>query len=200
MDLLSLIGLGTASFVGTNLDDMLILLIFYSNHRFPTSHVVLGQYLGMGALIAVALVASLVSLVIPHNLLGLIGLIPMAFGIKELLELRKKEYEVEGVSEKISKSRWISYLPFLTVSAITFSGGEEIGVYTSVFATNSEAGEIITVVAVVMALTGLWCAIAYHLLSRPIVAKRIRRLACVGLPIVLIGLGMYILIEAFQVL
>lgn len=200
MDLFGLVGLGIASFVGTNLDDMLILLIFYSNHQFQTSHVVLGQYIGMSALIAVALVASLVSLVIPHNLLGFVGLLPIAIGIKELIELRKKEDEAAGASEKISKSRWISYLPFLTVSAITFSGGEEIGVYTSVFATNSEAGEIITVVAVVMALTGVWCAVAYHLLSRPIVAKRIQRLARVGLPIVLIGLGMYILIEAFQVL
>jgi cadmium resistance protein CadD (predicted permease) len=34
-------------------------------------------------------------------------------------------------------------LPFLTVAAVTFSGGEEIGVYTSVFAAYNEVYEII---------------------------------------------------------
>ena len=41
--------------------------------RFPIPQIVLGQYVGMGSLIAVSLLGSLISLVIPNNLLGLIG-------------------------------------------------------------------------------------------------------------------------------
>jgi cadmium resistance protein CadD (predicted permease) len=65
-------------------------------------------------------------------LVGLVGLIPIAVGIKELLDLRKKDDEnndtdYETVTKRLSRNRWTVHLPFLTVAAITFSGGEEIG-------------------------------------------------------------------------
>jgi cadmium resistance protein CadD (predicted permease) len=82
-------------------------------------------------------------LIIPHNLIGLIGLFPIAIGIKELLDLRKKREEDDDdlvVTERLSKDRrTIGYLPFLTVATITFSGGEEIGIYTSVFVSFSSS-------------------------------------------------------------
>lgn len=198
MDFPSIALLGVGAFAASNIDDLIILMAFFANPRFPKSHIILGQYLGMVALIGSALVGSLVSLVIPHNLLGLIGLFPIAIGIKELLELSKKDDDdVTEASEKVSKSRWIEYLPLLTVAAITFSGGEEIGIYASVFATNNEVIEISTVVLIAMLLTGVWCAIAFYLVSRPIVAKGIQRLGRVTLPLVLIGIGIYILLEFF---
>lgn len=55
---------------------------------------------------------------------------------------------------------------FLTVAAVTFSGGEEIGIYGSILATNNQLNEIITIVFVSMVLTGVWCLIAYFLANR----------------------------------
>jgi cadmium resistance protein CadD (predicted permease) len=39
------------------------------------------------------LLGSLITLVLPRNLIGLIGLFPIAVGIKEILELRKIDSE-----------------------------------------------------------------------------------------------------------
>jgi cadmium resistance protein CadD (predicted permease) len=197
-DFLDVLGIGVTAFVATNIDDLLILIAFFAKSHFPLSQIVLGQYAGIGALLAIGIVGSLIALIVPNNLIGLIGIFPIAIGIKELLELSKNDNNIES-AKQLSRSRLIAYLPFLTVAAVTFSGGEEIGVYTSVFATYREVSEIIIIVLVVMVLTGLWCAVAYHLINRPLIASSIKRTGTAALPFVLIGLGIYILVEAFLI-
>ena len=201
-DFISLIGIGAISFAATNIDDLFILMAFFANRQsFPISQVVLGQYVGMGAFLAIGIIGSLIALVVPNNLIGLIGIFPIAIGIKELLELRKNDDddEEEPVTTKqpSQRSKWIAYLPFLTVAAVTFSGGEEIGIYASVFAINNETSEIIVIILVVMGLTGVWCGVASYLVNHSFLAVRFRRIASRILPFVLIGLGLYIMAEAF---
>jgi cadmium resistance protein CadD (predicted permease) len=154
-DFISMIGIGAASFVATNIDDLVILIAFFANRRsFPSFQVVLGQFVGMGALLAVGMIGSLIALVVPNNLIGLIGIFPIAIGIKELWELLKNSDNEESTKQLSTSRLTTAYLPFLTVAAVTFSGGEEIGIYTSVFAINNELSEIIVIISVVMALTG----------------------------------------------
>ena len=198
VDFFGILGIGTTAFVATNIDDLLILIAFFANRRFPLPQIVLGQYAGMGALLAISIVGSLIALIVPNNLIGLIGIFPIAIGIKELLELLKNGDNEES-AKQLSSNRLIAYLPFLTVAAVTFSGGEEIGVYTSVFATHYAVSEITIIVLVVIVLTGLWCAVAYHLVNRPLIASSIKRTGTAALPFVLIGLGIYILVEAFLI-
>src|ERR671917_2833596 len=209
VDFFSILGIGATAFVATNIDDLLILIAFFANsHRFPLPQIVLGQYSGMGALLAISIVGSLIALIVPDNLIGLIGIFPIAIGIRELLELLKnghnneveeEEWAAKQLPQSRRRRRMTAYLPFLTVAAVTFSGGEEIGIYTSVFATYHEVSEIIIIVLVVMVLTGLWCAVAYHLINRPLIASSIKRTGTAVLPFVLIGLGIYILAEAFLI-
>jgi cadmium resistance protein CadD (predicted permease) len=45
----------------------------------------------MGSTIAISILGSLIALIVPNNLLELIGIFPIAIGIKELLELRKND-------------------------------------------------------------------------------------------------------------
>lgn len=196
VDFFGILGIAATVFVATNIDDLFILIAFFSNSRFPLPQIVLGQYAGMGALLAISIVGSLIALIVPNNLIGLIGIFPIVIGIKELLELLK---DGEESAKQLSPNGLIAYLPFLTVAAVTFSGGEEIGVYMSVFAAYNEVSEIIIIVLVVMVLTGLWCAVAYHLVNRPLIASSVKRIGNVALPFVIIGLGIYILAEAFLI-
>jgi cadmium resistance protein CadD (predicted permease) len=101
------------------------------------------------------------------------------------------------VANRLSKSRLRKYLPFLVVTTVTFSGGEEIGIYTSIFVIYNGLSEIVIIVLTVMVLTGFWCAIGFYLVTHTLVATRFRRFADKVLPLVLIALGAYILTEAF---
>jgi cadmium resistance protein CadD (predicted permease) len=206
LDFPALIGAGIAAFVSTNIDDLFILMVFFAAPRFPPYQIVFGQYIGMGSLIAVGLLGSLIALIVPRNLIGLIGLFPIAIGIKELLELSNNSHDDkdEEEQEKLAKQRLqsskkieIAYLPFLAVAAVTFSGGEEIGIYTSLFATNNEVSQIITLVSVVMVLTGFWCGLANYFVNHSFLGDRFRHIGGRVLPFVLIVLGIYILAEAF---
>src|SRR3990170_8943095 len=105
-------------------------MVFFAKRSFPTTQIIVGQYVGMGLLLGVSLVGSLIALLIPHHLIGLVGLFPIAIGIKELVELRNRKDEDGDDEDKaivvnhLYKNRWKTYLPFLTVATITFSGGE----------------------------------------------------------------------------
>ncbi|HEX6386837.1 MAG TPA: cadmium resistance transporter, partial [Anaerolineae bacterium] len=83
------------TFAATNVDDILVLVMFFSqvNASFRPRHVVIGQYLGFAILVSVSLLGFLGSLVIPRPWLGLLGLAPIAIGVRKFLG-RNKANEV----------------------------------------------------------------------------------------------------------
>ena len=73
-----LIVLGISAFISTTIDDIFLLIVFFSNSlKFSKYQVVIGQYIGIGLLIAISITASFISLVIPSFLIGFMGLIPI---------------------------------------------------------------------------------------------------------------------------
>jgi cadmium resistance protein CadD (predicted permease) len=132
LDVIALIGVGVAAFVATNIDDLFILVVFFAAiPRFSIFQIVLGQYVGMGSLIAVSLLGSLISLVIPHNLIGLIGFFSIAIGIRELLELGKnndskdkcnKEQKILTKQQSHHKTKYLVRLSIHEPFSSTYEG------------------------------------------------------------------------------
>lgn len=73
VDILGLVAIGIAAFAATNIDDIFLLMMFFSSLSFPVRHVVLGQFLGIGLLIIISALGSLISLVIPAHVIGLMA-------------------------------------------------------------------------------------------------------------------------------
>jgi cadmium resistance protein CadD (predicted permease) len=140
------------------------------------------------------LLGALAVLVVPPEIIGLIGSLPIAIGIKKLIDLRQPDE-----SEEIQSLQSRSSLRFLAVAGVTFAnGGDNIGVYTPVFATRTPA-EIITLVVVFMVMVAAWCAAGYFLVNHSFAGVYIRRAGRVLLPFVLIALGVFIMLEAFDI-
>jgi cadmium resistance protein CadD (predicted permease) len=196
VDFFPLIGIGISAFVATNIDDIFVLMLFFSTLNFRKGQVVIGQYFGIGLLVLISTLGSLLALVVPQYIIGLLGLVPISIGKIRLVQLRNKN---NSISEKTSQiSRW-SHLPILTVAAVTFSnGGDNIGIYTPLFAKYSLAGEVIFISLIFMIMTGSWCVAAYYLVRHPLIASRIKKTGHIIFPCVLIGLGIYILVSSFQ--
>src|SRR5688572_8415726 len=102
MDFFSLIGIGVATFVATNIDDIVILIVIFSQALLPTRQVVFGQYVGFSTLVAISVAGSLVSLVVPLWVIGLMGLLPIGIGVKKLLEKSDGE-GIEEAKEKLNQ-------------------------------------------------------------------------------------------------
>jgi cadmium resistance protein CadD (predicted permease) len=124
------------------------------------------------------------------------GIVPIAIGIKNLIEIRRMDNSPSRYVMQDKKNR--SYLSFLSVAAVTFSnGGDNIGVYVPLFSNYNTVSQITGLTVVFVMMTAVWCITAYYLVNHPLIASRIRRIGNIILPFVLIGLGVYILTESF---
>lgn len=142
-------------------------------------------------MVAASIVASLVSLVFPPTYVGLLGVLPIVIGVKKLFDLRKSGEEDEtAVSASLDLSNVIS------VAVVTVAnGGDNIGIYTPVFAI-STSSQIGIFVAVFMVMVALWLAFAHWLVNHPSIGAPIRRFGHVIVPFVLIAIGGFVLYEA----
>ncbi len=201
--LLRVVIAAVTSFVATNLDDILILMIFFSqkSDRFRPRHIVFGQYLGFIVLVLASLVGFLGGTIIPKNVIGLLGIVPIFIGVKQLFDAGKEEEEVQTISS-VAKTGFIysffaSFInpKVLNVAAVTIAnGGDNIGIYLSLFAA-SDPRELMLTILVFLILLGAWCWLAYQLTLHPVMAKILNRYGHKIAPWVLIGVGIYILVE-----
>jgi cadmium resistance protein CadD (predicted permease) len=195
IDILGLVAIGVGAFVATNIDDIFVLMMFFSSLTYPVRQIALGQYIGIGLLIVISVLGSLITLVVPSYVIGLMGIVPIAIGIKNLIEIRRKD---KSPSKQVVQDKKKSSMSFLAVAAVTFSnGGDNIGVYIPLFSKYNAVSQISGLTAVFLAMTAVWCIAAYYLMNHPLGASRIRHVGNIILPFVLIGLGIYILIESF---
>lgn len=193
MDFIALFGIGISAFIATNIDDIFILMIFFSHPKYHSYNVIFGQYLGIATLVFISALGSLLALVVPSYIIGLLGIVPIGIGITKLIQLRK---ENDSQEQKVQVNK-LSYLSFLSVAGITISnGGDNIGIYTPLFATYHSIIEVMILILVFMFMTAFWCGIGYYLVKHPLIAVPFRKNAHIILPFVLIGLGIYIIISS----
>jgi cadmium resistance protein CadD (predicted permease) len=177
----SLALLSTGAFVSTNIDDLLLLVGFFSDRSFSRGLIFAGQILGMAIIVAISLAAASAALAISPQRVGLLGVAPIVIGIGKLLRLGKDE---EGQPTAVG---------ILQVAAVTVvNGGDNIAAYTPIFATQGSR-DMIATLAIFALLTLVWCFVALGLVRHTALGKPLRRYGHVLLPFILIGLGGLIL-------
>ena len=78
-ELVTAVPTGLVAFTATNIDDVVMLTLFFSqvNAVFRSRHVVVGQYLGFGALVVASLPGFFGGLIVPRAWIGMLGAIPI---------------------------------------------------------------------------------------------------------------------------
>ncbi|KAF3890936.1 cadmium resistance transporter [Tolypothrix campylonemoides VB511288_2] len=199
--LVTAISTGAAAFGATNIDDIVILTIFFSqvNETFRRWHIILGQYLGFTILVLASLPGFFGGLIVPKPWIGLFGLVPILIGIRYLMN--KDEEDSENAEEESEQSQNSFFAKFFnvqvySVAAVTFANGSDnISIYIPLFA-SSTLDSLVVIIAVFFLLVGALCFAAYQLTNQRTVAEM---LSCHGnnfVPFVLMGLGALILIES----
>ncbi|MGW2709331.1 cadmium resistance transporter [Streptomyces sp. NPDC001356] len=190
---LGIVGQAAGLFAVTNIDDILILSLFFAQgagRHGSAGRIVIGQNLGFSAILAVAVAAAFGATFLPESAIPHLVLLPLALGPKaawQAFKHRHDEDDEQETSEGGPKA--------LEVAAVTFAnGGDNIGVYVPVFATAGVGG--MSVYAIVfLILVALWCFAGRFFATRPIIAKALSRWGHILLPLVLIAIGLLILIE-----
>jgi cadmium resistance transport/sequestration family protein len=177
------------AFASTNIDDIFVLMLFFAAKRFTSTQIFIGQFLGIFALAFVSLLGSLIGNFVDPRFIGLLGLFPIYLGVKQFYELvRHNESEDQKVN---SKGEGAIAVALVTVA----NGGDNIGVYVPLMATLSPT-EKIELFVVFAIMVFLWCFLARYLAKHPLLASSLSKYAHVIMPIVLILLGIFILIES----
>jgi|SRR5947209_9775231 len=190
---------GTITFAATNIDDIFILMLLFSqvNKGFRRWHIVAGQYLGFTALVLISLLGYVGGLIIPRAWIGLLGIVPILLGVRQWLN-RAKEEEKESaeVAEAGKVSKASSLTAVTSVAAVTLSnGGDNIGIYTPLFA-SSDLTRLLPIICVFYVLLAVWCYAGYIVTRHRMVAHVLTHYGHLIVPFVLIGLGVYIIIES----
>ena len=186
-----------SAFTATNIDDILILTIFFAqvDTKFRPRHILIGQYLGFGLLILASLPGYFGGLIIDHKWIGLLGLLPIAIGIKHLFQKQEEVTLQTCTIPEQGKSPLIAPQTY-HVAAVTFAnGGDNIGIYIPLFASSNTASLSITI-ATFLVMIAVWCYAAYQFSTHPAIAKFLSQYSNAIVPFVLIGLGIYILYES----
>jgi cadmium resistance protein CadD (predicted permease) len=197
---------GFVAFALTDIDDLILLIFFFSQTKksFTKREVFLGQYLGFLVLLFLTTMGYLGTLVIPLAWIGLLGLVPLFRGLNELYKrfFNKNEThsdQQDSLSSSLFSSRLDRVFARLfnprvsTIAVLTIgNGSDNLSVYIPLFA-HSTIVQVGIYLMLFLLLVGLWCMLGYTISHLPGVAHVLERIGSFLLPFLLIGLGLFIL-------
>jgi cadmium resistance protein CadD (predicted permease) len=174
-------------FTATNIDDAVVLTALHAARRATgapkQSHIWVGQYLGIGLMVVVALLAATGFRVVSLQWVGLLGLIPLTRGI---LLLAGALRGVDDPPSAMATGWW-------QVMALTFAdGADNIAAYTAAFRLIGPAEATVTI-TVFAAGVAVWCAATAVLMSHQRLVEMLQRYSRWIIPVVFIALGVYII-------
>ena len=180
-------------FIATNIDDIIVLSLFFARgagQAGTTLRILAGQYLGFAGILAATILVTLgADAFLPTEAIPYFGLIPLALGLWAAWQAWQGDDDDDDA--KVSGKN----VSALIVAGVTFAnGGDNIGVYVPVFLHVNTATVILYCVVFLILVAGL-VLLAKFVATRPPIAEVLERWEGVLFPIVLIGLGIFILLS-----
>jgi cadmium resistance protein CadD (predicted permease) len=191
--LFSALGISVVVFAATNVDDLLMLIAFFTDRSIPVAAVVLGQFMGMGCLTALSVIAALLAISLPDGWTRWLGFVPLALGIRRSIALLINKWKIEmnpALQTAPIGSRKMSQIASVALVTIA-NGADNLGATIPLFATQTSF--IWLFVVVFMLMTAIWCAASFFLMRHPGVTSQIGKFGHVLLPAILILLGLRLL-------
>ncbi|MCM3638199.1 CadD family cadmium resistance transporter [Sporosarcina luteola] len=184
-----------AVYLATGIDYLIILILLFSQiKKGQAKHIWIGQYIGTAIIIAVSLLVAFgIANFIPQQwVIGLLGLLPLYLGIKVWIKGEEDENESNILS--LFSSKRFNQL-YLTVTFIVLaSSADDFSIYVPYFTTLNTI-EILVAMIVFLIMVGVLCYVSYRLASVSYISEKIEKYERWIVPIVFIGLGIYIMYE-----
>ena len=172
----------------------MILALFFAQgagHEGAIRSIVTGQYLGFALILAVAVAAALGATFLPEAAIPYLGVLPLVLGLRAAWQAWRSHRDGSGGEDQVREGG----PSMLAVAAVTFTnGGDNIGVYVPVFATEG-VGSMSLYAIVFLILLAAWIFAGKFLATRPVIARAFARWGHVLLPGVLVGIGLLILVQ-----
>ena len=185
---ISLMSAAAVVFVSTDLDDLAVLAGWFSDRTHKTSHILLGQLMGIGALVALSMGLGLLGFFVARPALGALGVLPIGIGVLRLIRPLREcdDDEVRSATASV-----------LSVASVTVAhGSDNLAVYVPFFAAARTLPAVATIVVVFLVMTLAWVALARWFVRHPLWGTLVQRWGRRVAPWMLILLGAGIIYEA----
>ncbi|KAJ8132218.1 hypothetical protein O1611_g1408 [Lasiodiplodia mahajangana] len=188
------IGTAALTFAITNIDDAFVLVTFFAesvrSETLTPLKIVIGQYIGFTVIITISLIGFAVSLVLPSEPIGFLGLFPILLGFWKLLALFETNDDVTV------PTRAAGFKAILKVAVITIlNGGDNIGTYIPLFS-QVRGAEIAIYVVVYYILLGVWCLVGFLIIKQRHLLAILEKYVGWFIPFLYMGLGVYIIVKS----
>lgn len=187
--------LSITSFIGTNIDDMFINTLFFSEAETKADgkSIICGKYLGIGTLIILSILGAFGLQFLPQHYIGYLGFVPICLGIKEIIaNIKSNSGDESDDNGRKSTNKVIN-----TALITTANGADNIGIYIPLFA-GFAMWQITLTVCVFLVLIAVWCFLGKALADLPVLRNFLTKYKAVIVPVVYIALGVYILMKNFM--
>ncbi|GMM95518.1 cadmium resistance transporter [Microbacterium sp. NE2HP2] len=184
-------------FLATNIDDIIVLSLFFARgagQRGTTVRILVGQYVGFAGILGAAVLVSLgAGAFLPPEVIPYFGLIPLGLGLWAAWQAwhRRHDDDDDDDESKIEGKK----VAVWAVAGVTFAnGGDNIGVYVPVFLSVGPAA-VVAYCVVFLVFVAVLVVVAKFIATRRPIAEILERWEHILFPLVLIGLGIFILIS-----
>jgi cadmium resistance protein CadD (predicted permease) len=186
----AVLGIAVGAFVGTNIDNAVVTVVMVvAAPAERARRIAAGQVLGFCLLVIAAAGMAVLLFEIPTRVIGLLGLVPLAIGIRGLFGLRHRESRSRLARRAVGSG-------FVSAALVTIgAGGDNLAVYIPLFKASHVAGTIETllVFAVGEVLLTIFVLFAgQHRRVRAVVDS----VAVFGAPVLYCAIGVLVLAQA----
>lgn len=189
-EMLIIIGVTAAAFVGTNLDNLLLLAVMYSRYQKHAGMVTAGYFTGMILVAIVTMIIGEVGDVIPLAYVGLLGVIPMMMGVLALWKLFRSP-QPEVVNSAVTGGNRFAVF-FALISIQLSNSADSIITFSALFADSADPADYV-IAPTFLVMVGVFSAVAYYSVKHPKLSQVLSRYGQYVTPFILILVGFYIL-------
>ena len=158
------------AYISTNIDDIFVLMILLAQAKKKHS-LITGHFLGVGLITLISMLGALGLQNLPLKYVGILGLVPIALGIKAWFQRNDQEVEANAMGQ-------------LSMAMITLgNGADNVGVYIPLF-TGFSGMERICAVLIFTVMTVLWVFLADRLAEFPKIKEMIEQYKAIAIPLV----------------
>ena len=192
IEALTIMAVTAGAFVGTNLDNLVLLVGFYARYRNRTATVTAAYIAGMALIACLFFLMGESGDLIPVRYLGILGVIPIIIGGASLVRLLRPQVNDQETGRTGPGDHKAA---FLAVLLTQLSNGTDTVITFSVLLADSTDNMDRIVAMAFMAMVLLFSALAKYTCGHPKLGRIVERFGSYVTPFILILVGWYILAD-----
>jgi len=192
--LLPVIGVAAIAFLATNADNLLLLFAFLADRSFKPWEVIVGYGFGMVTILALSWLVAWFAHFLHPEYVGLLGVVPIGLGLKRLYD----RFVRPADSAEPASSRRSTQSQIITVALADVAHGPDTIVLFSALLADADLVARFSISITYLILVIGWSSLGFCLLRHPRVRGPAQRYGDQLSPYLLIGVGIYIVLNTIH--